>query len=54
MVSSVSVFAVSALAPNDLGGHVATIREIVHERKCRLALDLIASRYAASRGRACA
>src|SRR6266545_5781043 len=43
-----------ALAPNDLAGYVITIEETAHERKCRLALDSIASRYAAIRGRACA
>jgi len=43
VVSSVSVFAV---APNDLAGYVTTIKETAHKRKCRLALDSIASRYA--------
>ena len=48
MVSSVSVFALRfAVAPNDLAGYVITIEQTTHERKCRLALDSIASRYAA-------
>jgi hypothetical protein len=42
------------VAPNDLTGYVITIRETARERKCRLAFDSIAPRYAANRGRACA
>src|SRR3954471_846281 len=55
MVSSVSVFALRfAWAENELAGYVITIEETARKRKCRLAFDSIAPRYAASRGRACA
>jgi hypothetical protein len=48
MVSSVSVFALRfALAANDLVGYVITIEETARKRKCRLAFDSIAPRYAA-------
>jgi hypothetical protein len=47
VISSVSVFALRvALAPNDLAGYVITIEETARERKCRLAFDSIARRYA--------
>jgi hypothetical protein len=36
-------------SPNDLAGYVVTIIEIADTRKCRLAFDSIAPRYARSR-----
>jgi len=36
----------SCLGPNGPAGYVVTIMEIVRERKCRLAFDSIALRYA--------
>jgi hypothetical protein len=38
---------VFALAPDGPAGYVTTIVEMAHERKCRLAFDSIAPRYAA-------
>jgi hypothetical protein len=35
------------LAANDLAGYVITIEETTQKRKCRLAFDSIAPRYAA-------